>query len=41
MHHGARPAPHRVRKHDMAIYLECIGWIVIDVVIIVGAVMNG
>ena len=30
-----------MRKHDKTIYLACIGWILLDVAIVVGVVMYG
>ena len=30
-----------LRKHDRTIYLACIGWIVIDVAIVVGVLVKG
>lgn len=30
-----------IRKHDKTIYLACIGWILLDVAIVVGVVVRG
>ena len=32
---------HGLQKHDKNIYLACIGWIVLDIAVIAGAVMYG
>ena len=32
---------HGVQKHDKNIYLACIGWIVLDIAVIAGAVIYG
>ena len=32
---------HGIRKRDKNIYLACIGWIVLDIAVIAGAVVHG
>ncbi|HMC22398.1 MAG TPA: PQ-loop domain-containing transporter [Thermoanaerobaculia bacterium] len=32
---------HGIRKHDPSIYLACIGWIILDAAIVVGALVFG
>ena len=32
---------HGLQKHDKNIYLACLGWIVLDIAVIVGAVIYG
>ena len=31
---------HGVRKHDKAIYLTCIGWIILDAAIVIGIIVR-
>lgn len=32
---------HGLRKHDRTIWVACIGWILLDAAIVVGAIVNG
>jgi uncharacterized protein with PQ loop repeat len=31
---------HGVRKHDISIYLACIGWIILDAAIVIGVIVR-
>jgi hypothetical protein len=31
---------HGVRKHDRSIYFACIGWLVLDVALVIGVIVR-